>query len=67
MPIRAAVAAFVAAIGVDLIGHLVSQPILEEVGHLATVFAMVAVLLAIVTRAGSSSAGRPQGDRRAIR
>jgi uncharacterized membrane protein len=68
MPIRVAVAAFVAAIGVDLLGHLLSQPVLEEAGHLATLSAMVAVLFAIVTSAHRPHPpSQPQGDRHAVR
>jgi hypothetical protein len=67
MPIRLAATALVAALGGDLLSHLLSLPAIEEAAHLATLLAMVGVLFAIVTGAHATQATDRQGDRHAIR
>jgi uncharacterized membrane protein len=67
VPIRIAAASFVAAIGADVVAHLLSQPAVEEAAHLAILVAMVAVLLAVVTGANTRQAPERQGDRHALR
>jgi hypothetical protein len=62
------IAALAAAVGIDLLGHLLGAPALQQVGHVAALIAMVGTLLAVVGGSyAPSPTGDQPGDRHAVR
>jgi hypothetical protein len=56
--VRIAVVALVASFGLDLVAHALAAPGLEEIAHLAGLFAMIGTIVLILIRGTQGQGGR---------